>query len=307
MGKTESDHISVCICTYKRPAFLSRLLQGLERQITNGLFTYSIIIVDNDVGESAKEIAISFREKAFIDIRYCVEPRKGIALARNKGIANAKGRFVAFIDDDEVPDENWLYGLYRMLVDFKADGVLGPVIPYFEVEPPKWVTKGKFCERPRYKTGAPVHWRNCRTGNVMLNGNLFSGNTHPFDPAFGIQGEDVKFFKEMYRKGRRFIWCDDAPVFEIVPPDRTRKAYFLRRAFVQGNISFLYDREEMTPLKLIRMVFKSGLASVLYTSFLPISYLGGLHKFMKYLIKDVHHISRLLAISGLAAVKERKY
>ena len=52
------DHISVCICTYKRPKLLVRLLRKLQKQQTANLFTYSIVIVDNDFNQSAKEAVL---------------------------------------------------------------------------------------------------------------------------------------------------------------------------------------------------------------------------------------------------------
>src|SRR5207245_10546140 len=44
----ETKHITVCVCTYKRPHYLKRLLGELGNQDTSGLFTYSIVVADND-------------------------------------------------------------------------------------------------------------------------------------------------------------------------------------------------------------------------------------------------------------------
>jgi len=99
----EMQHISVCICTYKRPHFLKRLLEELACQDTSGLFTYSIVVADNDHLQSAKAVVGDFAAASSIPITYCVEPRQNIALAQNKAIENANGGFVAFIDDDEFP------------------------------------------------------------------------------------------------------------------------------------------------------------------------------------------------------------
>ena len=43
-----TSHIGVCVCTYKRPELLKRLLDGLRNQETGGLFTYSIVVADNE-------------------------------------------------------------------------------------------------------------------------------------------------------------------------------------------------------------------------------------------------------------------
>lgn len=57
------DHISVCICTYKRPKLLARLLSELQNKIAEQLFTYSIVVVDNDCNQSAKATVSSIQKK----------------------------------------------------------------------------------------------------------------------------------------------------------------------------------------------------------------------------------------------------
>src|SRR5215831_20404674 len=89
-------HISVCICTYKRPELLRRLLLKLEKLETNDLFNYSIVITDNDNTESARETVGSFASRSKIPVEYHVEPEQNIALARNLAVKHATGDFVAF-------------------------------------------------------------------------------------------------------------------------------------------------------------------------------------------------------------------
>src|SRR5216683_5139686 len=135
---SHANHICVCVCTYKRPQFLDHLLQELGTQKTDGLFTYSIVVVDNDHLRSAEPVVSSFSTASNIPIKYCVEPRQNIALARNKAIENADGDFVAFIDDDEFPTKHWLLTLFKTCNEYDVDGVLGPVKRHFEEEPPRW-------------------------------------------------------------------------------------------------------------------------------------------------------------------------
>src|SRR5947209_6462298 len=110
-----SKHISVCICTYRRPQLLGRLIEELGRQATEGLFTYSILVVDNDRLQFAESVVSSFAADSTVPVAYCVEPRQNIALARNKAIENADGDLVAFIDDDEFPTTRWLLTLFNAL------------------------------------------------------------------------------------------------------------------------------------------------------------------------------------------------
>src|SRR5579863_5318632 len=118
----QTKHISVCICTYKRPQFLKRLLTELDGQDTGGLFTYSIVVADNDQSQSAKPVVTDFLATSAIPVTYCVQPRQNIALTRNKAIENAHGDFVAFIDDDEFPTKTWLLTLFNAYNEYAVDG-----------------------------------------------------------------------------------------------------------------------------------------------------------------------------------------
>jgi succinoglycan biosynthesis protein ExoM len=301
-----SSHISVCICTYKRPQLLDNLLNKLQAQRTEGLFTYSIVIADNDREHSAKSTVNAYQKTGNVLINYCVEPEVSIALARNKAVHNARGEFIAFIDDDEFPENDWLLKLYKTCREYKAGAVLGPVIPHYLGRPPKWVVRGRFCERPSYETGTRIHWSNSRLGNVLVRASCFQHGTQTFNPKFRLQGEDVALFKGLDERGYSFVWCKDAPVFEAVTESRYRKAYFLRRAFVQGNLSLQYY-DELDWGETIHILLKSVTASMAYTTMLPFCFLAGTHIFMKFLIKDVHHISRLLALFRLVSMKERGF
>src|SRR5262245_27999164 len=56
-------HISVCVCTFKRPALVADLLRALLRQATEAKFTYSIVVVDNDFQGSARETVGRFQRE----------------------------------------------------------------------------------------------------------------------------------------------------------------------------------------------------------------------------------------------------
>jgi len=74
-GKPEVQvaHIAVCVCTYKRAVLLRRLLDELSRQETSGLFTYSVVIADNDEARSAEPVADAARTELGLAIKYCMD------------------------------------------------------------------------------------------------------------------------------------------------------------------------------------------------------------------------------------------
>ena len=295
----DTKHISVCICTFKRPDLLMRLLQKTNDQHTEGLFSYSVVIVDNDSMQSARKVVIEFAASSSIPTIYCVEPEQNIALARNKAVENAKGDFIAFIDDDEIPDRYWLGNLFKTCSMYNVDGILGPVKPYFEHQPPQWVVKGKFFERATYDTGYKLRWSETRSGNVLFRREILSGIDNAFRPEFGTGSEDTDFFRRMMQKGRVFVWCNEAVVYELVPPSRCTRSYLLRRAVLIGGNSHKHPTHRISNLA------KSVVAVPLYIIALPIFVVFGQHMFMRYLTKLFYHASRILAFLRWNLVQEK--
>lgn len=292
-------HISVCICTFKRPVLLGRLLEALRGQDNSGLFTFSIIVVDNDRIESARSVAENFQGDSSLKVAYFVEPRQNIALARNKAVENAAGDFVAFIDDDEFPATAWLKNLFLACTSYDVAGVLGPVKPCFDHEPPQWVCKGKFFDRPTHPTGYTMGMWETRTGNVLFRRSVLDGVSEPFRPEFGTAGEDIDFFRRMIEKGDTFIWCNEAIVYESVPAERCTRKYILRKALLRGS-NFLKH-----PTDRAKNLLKSFVAIPLYGMALPICLVTGHHHFMKYLAKLCDHTGRIFMFLGIRLVRER--
>ena len=290
----------MCVCTFKRPDLLAALLEALRTQRCDGLFTHGIVVADNDAARSADATVRAFASRSSVPVTYCVEPVPNIARARNAVVANASGSFLAFIDDDELPANDWLLAMFQTITTYRVAGVLGPVLARFEQEPAAWITNGRFFDRPRYPTGRPIPWPEARTGNTLLSRDVFEGLEPPFRTEFATAGEDVDFFRRAADKGCAFVWCDEAPVFELVPPHRCTRRFLLRRAVLRGS------NFPKHPAHRVRNAVKSLLAVPCYTLALPILAVGGHHTMMAYLIKLTDHASRLLAFAGLPLVTERE-
>jgi glycosyltransferase involved in cell wall biosynthesis len=295
MTTDRQAHIAVCICTYKRPDCLQRLLEGLSNQETAGLFTYSVVVVDNDRLRSGETVVLDFAATSSIRVRYEVEPQQNIALARNRAIESAEGDFVAFFDDDQFPTERWLLTLFAALRKFGVDGVLGPVKPHFDVKPPQWVVKGGFYDRPSYPTGLVIDGKKGRTGNVLLKRELFANLAQPFRPEFRT-GEDQDFFRRMINEGHVFIWCHEAMAYEVVPPIRWKRGFMLRRALLRGATAIVQ------PTFGVSDIVKSIVALPTYAAAMPLALLLGHHRFMSLLIKFFDHLGKVLALLGIKPV-----
>jgi len=81
---------------------------------------------DNDRDQSAKDTVGEFARTSLVEVVYCTETEQNISLARNKALEFAKGDLIAWIDDDEFPNKDWLLILFKTLQKFGSDGVLGP-------------------------------------------------------------------------------------------------------------------------------------------------------------------------------------
>jgi len=290
-------HICICVCTYKRNRLLKKLLLKLARQETAGEFTYSVVVAENDREQLAKAVVDEIASSSPIPIRHCVEPRQNIAMARNKAVTNAYGDFIAFIDDDEFPSDDWLLTAFRTCIKYNAEGVLGPVRPFFEHQPPVWVVKGRFWELPDHPTGYRLRWREASTSNVLLRRRVLDGIEGPFRHEFGSGGEDHDFFKRLMERGAVFLWCNEAIVHELVPPERWRRRYLLQRALQRGQAA-----KELTDLFEAR---KSLLAIPLYALMAPFLLLAGQHRFMRCMVSLCDHVGMLLGRFGYTPMGDK--
>lgn len=293
----QPPHLSVCICTYKRPELLARSLESVCAQRTDNLFTHSVVVADNDSAESGRAVVAEIASRSPVAVKYCVEPRQNIAMARNKAVENATGDFVAFIDDDEFADEEWLLTLFKTIREYGVDGVLGPVNPHFDDEAPQWVIKGRFYDRPVHPTGMVLSWPKCRTGNVLLKRELFAGDAQPFKPEC-LSGEDQDFFRRKIEQGRTFIWCHEAPAYEVVPAVRWTRGFLVRRALFRGI--FAQRNHGLQPLRVLQAV----ISVPVYAVMLPVALAFGEARFMTCVFKLSYHTGRLFALFGFNPIRQ---
>jgi len=292
-------HISICICSYKRPEMLRKLLSKLRGLETRDRFTFSVVVSDNDPEESGRPVIEQFSTDYPVHIDYVTEPRRNISHARNAALARATGEAIAFIDDDEWPEPDWLINHVLALQRPGVAGALGPVRPHFDQPPPAWVIRGRFCERPEHETGFVMSFPECRTGNVLFKREILDGVDPVFLPEFGTGGGDVNFFSRMMRNGHKFIWCNQAVVYEDVPPSRWTRRFMLSRALLRGANFWEH------PGWHVRAVVNSLIAVPAYTILLPFLFVAGHHHFMKCLVKWCNHAARLLGLFGVKPVKQR--
>jgi len=252
--------VAICIITFRRPEGLARLLQALKKlTFQTHPPDISIIVADNDAAGSAKPICERFQAEIRWPLSYAIEPQRGIAPARNRALQMVGDdvEWIAFIDDDEVPEPVWLENLLRAQNAYGGDIVVGPVLPEFEAPVSAWVERGRFFHRKRYPTGQRVPIAN--TGNVLFRSSILKSFPTPFEPRLGlIGGEDRHFFQRVRMAGYTIIWADDAVVHEWISADRASAKWLIKRRFRVGSSVSLIERD-LTPTlaALIKRIIKA--------------------------------------------------
>ena len=289
-------HLSVCICTYKRPEGLRQALRSLGRMSLPAHWHLEILVVDNDAGGSAEAVVREMGQKIpACALRYVLEPTPGVSHARNRCLDSATGEAVAFIDDDEFVQPDWLIRLVDCLDRTEADAVFGPVVPCFEAPPTAWLLASGVNDRMRFPTGTELPWREARTGNVLLRRRMIDTGRR-FSTEFArTGGEDSLFFATAKQQGCKLVWCDEAVVQESVPVQRMEQAWVLHRAFMGGR-TYVRLQARMGHRWPYAHFALRGMASALVSALtIAVLYLRGDARHVRHLCKLYGHLGKVAA------------
>ncbi|MBG6180766.1 glycosyltransferase family 2 protein [Arthrobacter sp. CAN_A1] len=227
-----ADSLIIAVLTYRRPEDLQSAIPALLDQVGKSPLPTHILVIDNDPDGGAASTVSGFDDPR---LRYVHEPTPGIAAARNRALTESRDTaLLVFIDDDEVPSENWLASLLETYRTSGAAAVVGPVISEYARVPDPWVAAGEFFKRRRLPTGTPLTV--AATNNLLLDLDQIRALELRFDDRFGLSGgSDTLFTRHIATSGRKMVWCDEAVVVDRVPEGRLTREWVLRRAFRSGN------------------------------------------------------------------------
>ena len=202
MNETTTAKISVVIPTCHRNDLLALCLDCLAPGVqTLPPEQYEVIVTDDGSRSTAKQLV----QEKYPWAAWTAGPRRGPAANRNHGAALAQGEWLAFTDDDCLPQPGWLAA-------FKA-----------ALEPAVFVYEGRTTCRAGVKSPlqqAPINL----TGGWLWSCNLFIQaavfqEMNGFDPNFPHPHmEDVDFRERLKQTHRRFIFAENALVDH--PPRR---------------------------------------------------------------------------------------
>ena len=230
-GNRNEMTLSVVIPTCGRVDTLRACIQALRDQSIDRE-RYEIVVVDNTPGGSPETLALLERiglEKP--DLRYLRQPKKGPAAARNMGLDSAKGRIIAFTDDDCIVSRDWVRGMVEAHRRHEGAAAVGG---FTEVDPENpWALVSQFLSNNviTFEIDDQEEVIFFPTCNVSLKKELLDGES--FDETFPFPaGEDLEFFWRLYRQGRRFVFDPKIRIFHNCNP--TVRS-FLRQAYLYGR------------------------------------------------------------------------
>jgi len=229
--------VAICVITFRRPRGLSRLVDGLNQLTFRGEPPgIRLVVVDNDASAPARQVCDELGPKLNWPLEYHIEPRRAIPYARNKAVTVAMDRadFIAFVDDDETVEPNWLDELLHAQAKYDADVVAGPVLPRYEGTVPDWVIKGRYFYPARHQDGSVLEF--AYTGNVLARAEVYRTMDSLFDERMALTGgSDTHFFKRVHVAGYKIVWSDHAIAHQFIPSTRVSVRWLLQRNFRFGN------------------------------------------------------------------------
>jgi glycosyltransferase involved in cell wall biosynthesis len=111
-----NDSITIAICTYNGAQRLPQVLDRLRSQVRVESIVWEVIVTDNNSTDNTAAVVERYRETYWqqnASLKYVFEPRQGLAFARQRSVEEASGTWVAFLDDDNLPAEDWVAAAYN--------------------------------------------------------------------------------------------------------------------------------------------------------------------------------------------------
>lgn len=226
--------VSVGLCTYKRPQVVQTLESLFNQKVTPAFSFTEIIVVDNDVEQSAQTLIQTLQVPAHINLIYVSEPEKNIAGARNQILKHASGDWLALIDDDEVASPVWLSEYVKAVSNHQAVAFFGPVISIYPQGCPDWIRLGQFFDRPQHKDASRMQAG--ATCNAFVDMSVVRREQLEFSRAYGLTGgEDSHFFYRLHQAGQSLLWVSGAVVEEEVESRRLTAEFLRKKHFRIGQ------------------------------------------------------------------------
>jgi succinoglycan biosynthesis protein ExoM len=243
--------VIVCICTCNRPEDLDRLLNALAAidlaGVSPGVLVETLVVDNRPADGRARRVCEAHRNRLGRPLHFCEEATPGISFARNRAVAEALDRgadFIQFIDDDDLPQMDWLARNLETQRATGADIVMGTwrLPERFSVaahlSKVKSLTQRTFAGTTRY--GIPY----CGSNVLIARGVFARLKDAPYRPQFALTGgEDVDFFIRAHAAGAEVVQAANSVVIRNPGQARATLKGVLREAFRIGCTRARLDLE----------------------------------------------------------------
>jgi glycosyltransferase involved in cell wall biosynthesis len=242
--------VSVIVCTYNRVDFLQKCLDSLLSQ--HDAPRYEIVVVDNNSDDATASFVRAYTDQSILPIHYVFEPVQGLSRAKNTGVKAARGKFVAFIDDDAIASDGWVHAIEEGASRYPEFAVQsGPVHGNFEIPKPAWLSSkidfaisiGQFGDDFREKrAGEPVFG-----GNMAIRREVFD-QIGGFLEDLGRTGlnllaaEEVEYCERLRQHHLKILNNPKMEIWHWVPGTRLTRSYIQDRMYWNGRSMAVWDR-----------------------------------------------------------------
>jgi len=220
--------LSVIICTYNRDKYIYNVLKSIaENDFSPEKF--EIILVNNNSTDNTESECKRFRSDfPQTEFHYFVETNQGLSYARNRGIKEATGDILIYVDDDAAVQKEYLQAYYDFFEQHsQAMAAGGPIIPVYETQKPKWMSHFTL----------PMMTGHLYKGNRVLE---FKGGEYPIGANTAYRKsvfEKVGLFNvDLGRKGESLMGAEEKDIFDKMR-SLGMKYYYLPGAILHHFIS----------------------------------------------------------------------
>ncbi len=267
--------ISAVICSYNRARFVIKAVESIFKQDFDKR-QFEVIVVDNNSTDNTVRLLENFKTvHPQYNFSYYVETNQGVSWTRTRCAKEAKGEYIAYLDDDSEAQNGWLRGIVNFF-DTNPDvySVGGKIVPRFLTDIPDWYSKyffglvGSFdlgskpkqLTRQRYPCGANMAFRKSVFDQVGF-----------FNTSLGRSGkgllanEEKDIYKRILAAGHKVYYLPDVWVTHAVESNKFGKGYVKRHSMGIGGGERLRLKGQSVKLfiKLLEYIAKWGYA-VLY-------------------------------------------
>lgn len=238
-------NITVILCTYNRCQVLSKALDSLAASTVPDLIQWEVLVVDNNSHDQTREVVEEFSRRFPGRFQYSFEPQAGKSNALNRGIREAEGDVLAFVDDDVTVEPAWLSSLTGSLDDDTWAGAGGRIVLDWPPSVPAWLsTEGPYARHafpgfdqgpePKDLIGPPFGTNMAFRKAIFTKYGGFRTDLGP-TPGSEIRSEDTEFGRRLIFAGERLRYEPAAVVYHPVPASKINKKHFLNWWFDKGR------------------------------------------------------------------------